>query len=143
MNKYLKFSRYLLGACSVLLFLIGILFTIFMPPLLIFYPLFIYLIYLNFRNSNRMLDQFDLIQICIWFIVFLPSGYFIFINLIFILFILFKLFKKQLVNSILMIGFSIVFLITRDKISIIILISLCIFSILHDFWLKHKISQIP
>ena len=96
LNKHLKFSRYILGVCSTLLFLIGILFTIFMPPLLIFYPLFVYLIFLNFRNTNRMLDQFDLIQICIWFIVFLPVDYFIIINFIFILFILFKFFKKQI-----------------------------------------------
>jgi hypothetical protein len=59
-NKYLKVSRYLPGFCSSILFLFGIFLTIFIPPLLILFPLFIYLIYLNCRDSSRAVDQLNL-----------------------------------------------------------------------------------
>jgi hypothetical protein len=133
MSQYLRYSRYIFGICSLLLLLLGSLFILFIPPLWFVSPLFVYLIYLNFRRPSRELDQFDLVQMCIWFIVFLPYQYFIIS-----LFILHKINKKQIVNCLWMIGFSIVFYITRDKISLIILILLLIFSILYDIWLKQK-----
>lgn len=103
MSQYLRYSRYIFGICSLLLLLLGSLFILFIPPLwfvspLFVSPLFVYLIYLNFRRPNRELDQFDLVQMCIWFIVFLPYQYFIIINFIFSLFILHKINKKQMVN---------------------------------------------
>ena len=142
MNKYLRFSRYILGICSLLSCILGSIFILFMPPLWFICPLFFYLIFLNFHQPSRALDQFDLIQICIWFIAFLPSNYFMIINFVFASFISYKLIKQQIIGCWLIIAFCIVFLITKDKNSIIILILLYIFAILYDLWLKHKRSRI-
>ena len=140
-ENYLPVFRYLLGVCSIFLCIFGLPFIIFMPPLWFVLPLFIYLIFLNFKQSKRVLDQFDLIQMSVWLIVFLPHECFIAITILFGLFVSYKIYKKQLIKCSLMIGFCIVYLITRDVFSIVILIALCLFSILHDIRFNQKISS--
>lgn len=143
-ENYLLIFHYLLGVCSFFLCIFALLLMIFMPPLLFVLPLFIYLVFINFKQPKRVLDQFDLIQISIWLIVLLPHEYFIAITFLFGLFISYKIYKKQLIKCSLMMGFSIVFLITKDVFLIVILIVLCLFSILYDIRFKQKnLSALP
>lgn len=139
-EKNLKIFRYTLGICSSLLCIPGIFFIIFMPPLWFVFPFFIYLIFLNFRQPKRGLDQFDLIQISIWLIVVLPYEYFVSITFVLAIFIYYKIYKKQIIRCHLMLGFCIVFMITKDYIALTILIALCLFSQLFDTWSNNKIS---
>lgn len=140
-EQYLKIFRYTLGICSSLLCILGVGFIIFMPPLWLVFPLFIYLILLNFRQPKRSLDQFDLTQINIWLIVVLPLEYFVSINFVLASFICYKIYKKQIINCYLMLGFCIVFMITKDFIALSILIILWLFSFLYDLLLDYKISS--
>ncbi|TCM66414.1 hypothetical protein EC844_11314 [Acinetobacter calcoaceticus] len=140
-DQYLKLSRYILGICSILLGIAGIGFIIFMPPLWFALPLFGYLIFLNFKQPKRILDRFDLIQICVLLIILFPHEYFAIINLVFLVFILYKIYKKQFIRCNPMLGFCIVFMITKDVIALSILILLCLFSALFDMRLNHKISS--
>lgn len=140
-TNYLKLLRYILGVCSILLCVIGVPFIIFMPPLWFVFPLFVYLIFLNFNQPKRILDQFDLIQICIWLIVLCPHEYFVIINIVLLVFIFYKTYQKQSTKCYLMLGFCIVFLITQDLIAMSTLILLCVFSLFYDVHLSHKISS--
>ena len=112
-EKILPIFRYTLGICSIFLSIIGIGFIIFIYPLLFVYPLFLYLIFLNFNKPKRVLDQFDLIQICIWLIVLLPYEYFFITIVVLGIFILHKVIKEQLIKCNIMLGFALYFLLLR------------------------------
>lgn len=129
-EKNLKIFRYTLGICSSLLCIFGIVVILFIPPLWFVLPFFIYLIFLNFRHPKRSLDQFDLIQICIWLVVVLPHEYFVSITFVLAMFICYKIHKKQNIRCYLMLGFCIVFMITKDYIALTILIALSFFTII-------------
>lgn len=113
-EQFLPIFRYTLGVCSIFLSIIGIGFIIFIYPLLFVFPLFLYLIFLSFSKPKRILDQFDLIQICIWLIVLLPHKYFFITIVVLGIFILHKVIKEQLIKCNIMLGFCIVFFITKD-----------------------------
>ena len=137
-EQFLPIFRYTLGVCSIFLSIIGIGFIIFIYPLLFVFPLFLYLIFLNFSKPKRILDQFDLIQICIWLIVLLPHKYFFITIVVLGIFILHKVIKEQLIKCNIMLGFCIVFFITKDFFSIILLIILCLLSTFYDFRINQK-----
>ncbi|PWB13746.1 hypothetical protein DCO44_12135 [Acinetobacter sp. AM] len=139
-EQFLPVFRYILGVCSIFLSIIGIGFIVFILPLLFVFPLFLYLIFLNFNKPKRVLDQFDLIQICIWLIVLLPYEYFFITIVVLGIFILHKVIKKQLIRCNIMLGFCIVFFITKDFFSITLLIILCLFSTFYDFRINQKKS---